>query len=110
MTTKPKFKLPTAAQMQKALPVVSAGLSILSSMPFNRKVTKTLATAATVIGGAPAIDTTAASVDHSVNIIRDQLRCALDELEAATEETPKARILALTSRVLVLARIIVENT
>lgn len=87
-----------------ALPVVSAGLSILSSLPFkNKTVSKTLAVA--------AAETAPKAARVSTNaLVRDQLRIALDELAAATpDNTTPTRIAELTTRALTLARILVTN-
>lgn len=102
---KPKIKLPTLKQLERALPLVSAGLSILSSLPFNKKVTKTLAVAAAETGGKPQTNNN----NNNNTAVRDQLRTALDELTAAAPETPPTRIAELTTRALTLARIMVTN-
>lgn len=87
-----------------ALPVVSAGLSILSSLPFNKKVTKTLSVAAAETGGKSAPKTATQS------LVRSQLRAALDELAVAhPDETTTLRISELTTRALTLARILVTD-
>lgn len=51
-TRKPSFKLPTLSQLHQALPVVSAGFSVLSSLPLKPSVRHTLSVAAAVTSGA----------------------------------------------------------
>lgn len=105
MTSRRKIKLPTMKQLEKALPFVSAGLSILSSLPFkNKKVAQTLAVAASATGQSPAGDPS-----HTA-VVRNALRTALDDLAAAKpQNTTPERIAELTTRALTLARILVTN-
>jgi len=62
-TRKRTFNLPTLNQLHQALPVVSAGFSVLSSLPLKPSVRHTLSVAAAVTGGAAS---GAAPVAHGV--------------------------------------------
>lgn len=77
-------------------------------MPFNKNVAKTLsaAAAATSLGGSAPQQPQGPLKDDPV---KQRLRETLLALESATAETPKERLIELTSQALTLARVMVEK-
>lgn len=102
-----KIKLPTLKQIHEALPVVSAGLGVLSVLPFkNKQVRKSLAAAAAVTATAGAAKMPAKPTAVSA---KEKLLAVLAEFDAATPETPADKITELTASIIALARQLTEE-
>jgi len=94
----------TAKRIQGALPVVSAGLGFLSTLPLGAAASRALSAVSLAAAAAPS----AASGETTERRIKADLRAVLERLEQAAD-LPPAEVQNLYIRVLTLARLLVED-